>query len=244
MTPATGPIERRSLHDELAERVRRMIVEGEIDAGARINERDLCERFGVSRTPLREALKVLAREGYVCLTPNRGATAATLTVEDLEEAFPVMGALEALAGELAGRNATDAQIAGIVELNERMRACHRSGDRPGYFALNEAIHLALAEASGNRTLEQMQRSLDGRVRRGRYQANISRERWDEAMEEHEAMAAALAARDGVLLGRILKRHLDNKLRALRESLAVVGATQRGDVGAEPAGSSGRRSRTR
>lgn len=215
---AIDPIVRRSLHDELADRVRAMIVEGEIEAGARINERELCLRFGVSRTPLREALKVLAREGYVRLTPNRGAAAAGLTVEDLEEAFPVMGALEALAGELACRNAVDAEIADILATHAEMRERHRAGDRPAYFRLNERIHLAIAAASRNATLEQMQRSLDGRVRRGRYQANLSRARWDQAMAEHEEIAEALARRDGERLGEVLRRHLQNKLGALREAL--------------------------
>ena len=213
------PIERRSLHAALAERLRAMIVEGEIAPGARIEERALCERFGVSRTPLREAIKVLEREGYVRLTPNRGAAATELTRQDLEEAFPIMGALEALAGELAARQATDERIAAILALHEEMRGRHRAGDRPAYFALNERIHLAIAEASGNATLERMQRSLDGRVRRGRYQANMSRERWDQAMAEHEAIAEALSARDGPRLGAILRLHLENKLGALRAALA-------------------------
>lgn len=219
LTSAAEPIERRPLHDALADRVRRLIVEGGIEPGARINERLLCERFGVSRTPLREALKVLHAEGYVALTPGRGATAATLTTADLEEAFPVMGALEALAGELAAAHATDAEIASILALHGEMRARHRAGDRPAYFALNERIHLAIAEASRNPTLQRMQRSLDGRVRRGRYQANISRARWDQAMAEHEGIAEALAARDGPRLGAVLRLHLANKLAALRESLA-------------------------
>lgn len=216
---ATDAIVRRPLlHDELAVRVRKMIVEGEIEAGARINERTLCERFGVSRTPIREALKVLAREGYVQLHPGRGSTAADLTLKDIEEAFPVMAALEALAGELAARHATDAQIASILALHEEMRARHREGDRPAYFALNERIHLAIAEGSSNATLERMQRSLDGRVRRGRYQANMSRARWDQAMAEHEQIADALGARDGARLGNLLRRHLENKLNALRDSI--------------------------
>jgi DNA-binding GntR family transcriptional regulator len=209
------PIARASLHDELAIRLRRMIVEDELEPGARINERELCGLFGVSRTPLREAIKVLAREGYVNLTPNRGATVAALTAQDLEEAFPVMGVLEALAGELAARNATDAQIAGILADHTRMRGAFEAGDRPAYFALNEAIHLAIAEAAGNGTLEQMQRSLDGRVRRGRYQANISAARWSQAMEEHEEIAEALSNRDGHRLAEVLRRHLRNKLEALR-----------------------------
>lgn len=215
---APDPIRRRSLHDELADRLRVMIVEGEIAAGERVNERALCERFEVSRTPLREALKVLAREGYVRLTPNRGATAAGLTLEDLEEAFPVMGALEALAGELACRHATEEEIAAILAMNVEMRARHAAGDRSEYARLNERIHLAIAAASRNPTLELMQRSLDGRVRRGRYQANISRARWDQAMAEHEEIAEALAARDGDRLGRVLRRHLENKLAALREAM--------------------------
>lgn len=215
---ATDPINRLSLHEELAVRVRKLIVEGEIQAGERINERELCLRFGVSRTPVREALKVLAREGYVRLTPNRGATAAELTEQDLAEAFPIMGALEALAGELAAEQASDEEIAAILRLHEEMRERHAAEDRPAYFALNEAIHLAIAAASSNATLEAMQRSLDGRVRRGRYQANISRERWDQAMAEHEAMMEALAARDGPRLGALLRLHLANKLAALRASL--------------------------
>ena len=215
---ATDAIARPSLHDELAVRVRRMIVEGEIAAGARINERALCERFGVSRTPVREALKVLAREGYVQLHPRRGSTAADLTLQDLEEAFPVMAALEALAGELAALHATDAQIASILALHEEMRARHGAGDRPAYFALNERIHLAIAAASGNATLERMQRSLDGTVRRGRYQANMSLARWDQAMAEHERIAEALRTRDGHRLGLLLRSHLENKHDALRDSI--------------------------
>ena len=216
---ADGPIERRPLHEALAERLRQMIVEGAIEPGARIDERALCERFGVSRTPLREAIKVLGREGYVTLVPGRGATAAALTERDLEEAFPIMGALEALAGELAAIHATDEQIAAIRALHEAMRERHRAGDRPAYFALNERIHLAIAAASGNTTLEAMQRSLDGRVRRGRYQANVSRARWDQAMAEHERIMEALADRDGPALGAILRLHLAGKLAALREAIA-------------------------
>jgi len=222
MTPLDrkDAIARRSLHEELSDRLREMIVEGEIEPGARINEMALCARFDVSRTPLREALKVLAREGYVLLTQNRGASVAALTPADLEEAFPVMGALEALAGELACRNATDAEIRAIRALHDRMAAHHRAGERQPYFRLNERIHLAIAEAARNPTLARMQRSLDGRVRRGRYQANISQTRWDQAMAEHEAIIAALVARDGPGLAGVLRMHLENKLAALRGALAT------------------------
>ena len=87
---------RRTLHHDVLERLRQMIFDGELSAGSKVRENDLCERFGVSRTPMREALKVLASEGLVHLTPNWGAVISELTLQDLEDAFPVMGALEAL----------------------------------------------------------------------------------------------------------------------------------------------------
>ncbi|MEM1343180.1 MAG: GntR family transcriptional regulator [Pseudomonadota bacterium] len=218
--PAAIP--RRPLHAELVERVRTMIVEGEIPAGERISEKELCARFAVSRTPLREALKVLALEGYVILTPNRGASAAALTRADLEEAFPVMGALEALAGELACRHASEEEVRAILALHREMAAHHTRGERQPYFRLNERIHLAIAEAARNPTLERMQRSLDGRVRRGRYQANISQARWDQAMAEHERIADALSARDGARLAEELRQHLLNKMHALSDKLDESG----------------------
>ncbi|WP_299822467.1 GntR family transcriptional regulator [uncultured Jannaschia sp.] len=217
-----GPIVRASLHDELAVRLRSMIVEDRLEPGERINERDLCELFGVSRTPLREAIKVLAREGYVTLTPNRGACVAVLTETDLSDAFPIMAALEALAGELAARAASDAQIAAILSDHVRMRTAFENRDISAYFRLNEAIHLGIASASGNPTLELMQRSLDGRVRRGRFQANVSAHRWNQAMAEHEEIAEALSERDAPRLSEVLRRHLNNKLEALRERMAETG----------------------
>ncbi len=211
----TDPILRPSLHDELAARLRRMIVEDALPPGARIPERDLCARFGVSRTPLREAIKVLAREGYVVLTPNRGASVAVLTERDLDEAFQIMAALEALAGELAAEHATDAEIAAIRADTDAMGRAFEAGDRPAYFARNEAIHRGIVCASGNAMLAEMQRGLDGRVRRARYRANIGSARWHQAMAEHEEIAAALALRDGTRISDLLRRHLLNKREALR-----------------------------
>jgi DNA-binding GntR family transcriptional regulator len=109
----TDSIPRRSLHDELTERLRRLITHGELSPGQKIREKALCLQFGVSRTPLREALKVLASEGIVTLRPNRGAVVSALTVEELEEVFPVMGALEALSGEIACRHITDQELEAI-----------------------------------------------------------------------------------------------------------------------------------
>ena len=213
------PIRRRSLHDELVGRLREMIIEGHLAPGEKLSEQALGDQFHVSRTPLREALKVLATEGLIDIRPNRGASVAPLTIADLDEVFPIMGALEALSGELACRNATGQQIARAQALHKQMVEKYEAGALSAYFRLNEKIHEVILEAAGNRTLEKMQHGLAGRVRRARYMANMSPARWEQAVDEHEEIIAAFAARDGKRLGQILKRHLANKLEAVKVALA-------------------------
>jgi DNA-binding GntR family transcriptional regulator len=214
-----APIQRRPLHNELVDRLRHMIIEGDLAPGEKLSEKDLCIQFGVSRTPLREAMKVLASEGLVQLTPNRGGTVARLTLADLDEAFPIMGALEALSGELACRNITDAEVARIEELHRRMVRKYEAGALRDYFKLNEQIHQMILDAARNPTLAQMQLSLSGRVRRARYMANMSPARWAKAVAEHEKILAALSARDGKRLAVLLKDHLANKLLTVKDALS-------------------------
>ncbi len=219
LTTRTGtPLRRRSLHEELTEALREMIVSGQLPMGQKVPEKDLCELYGVSRTPLREALKVLATDGLVNLEPNRGAWVSAITVEDLDEMFPVMAALEALAGELACKQITDDEVEAIRALHNRMLGHYKAGELPEYFALNQQIHEAILAAAHNDTLTVHYRSLSTRVRRGRYMANMTRERWDQAMAEHELILDRLAARDGAALAVILKDHLEKTSVTLRESL--------------------------
>jgi DNA-binding GntR family transcriptional regulator len=207
-------ISRRPLHEEAVDRLRDLIVQGELAPGARLNERVLTGQLGISRTPLREAIKLLATEGLVELLPNRGAIVAPLDAARLTEALSVMGALEALAGELACRHATAEQLAEIRALHYEMLAMHARGDLAGYFRYNQAIHLKLVEASGNAVLATTYRQLNANVRRARYMANLSKERWDEAVREHEDILAALAARDAQRLTALLRDHLAAKLAAV------------------------------
>jgi len=218
-TSAIAPIERRALHEDLAEKLRRAIVHGELRPGEKISEKILCEQFGVSRTPVREALKILSTEGLVQLMQNRGASVTEVTWEDMQHAFPVMGALEALAGELACQNASDAQIERAAALHARMVAMFEKGDRKGYFRVNEEVHQLILEASGNTALPRLLRTVSGQVRRARYMANLSKERWTEAVAEHEEILSAFAARDGKRVSRLLKAHLANKLSALAKAFA-------------------------
>ena len=225
-------IARRSLHGELVERLRDLITSGALAPGSKIQESTLCERFGVSRTPLREALKVLASEGIVTLLPNRGAVVSALTVAELEEVFPVMGALESLSGEIACRHITDAEIANIAAVHKAMVEYWRKGEMQSYFRLNQSIHEAILNATRNETLKSVYRGLAGRLLTARYVANMSEERWAQAVDEHEAILESLKARDGRRLARILKEHLATKLETVKSWLA------KSNLAASPAASNG------
>lgn len=214
---AITPISRRPLHEEAVDRLRELIIQGKLSPGVRLNERMLCEQLGISRTPLREALKLLALEGLVSLLPNRGAQVAPLEEGRLSQVLEVMGALEALAGELACRHANAERIAEVRALHEEMVATHARGDLASYFRYNQAIHLKIIEASGNATLANIYRQLNANVLRARYMANLSRERWDEAVREHEQILAALTARDVARVRRLLQDHLAHKLAAVAQT---------------------------
>ena len=219
-TVPPGHAEKRPLHEAVIDRLRDMIVHGDLVPQTKLNERVLCERLGISRTPLREAIKLLASEGLVELLPNRGAMVAPLDPQRVKEIFVVMGGLEALAGELACRDASDADISEIRALHYQMIAHHKRGELADYFHYNQLIHIKLVACAGNATLTQTYRSLNAHVRRARYMANLSRERWDKAVEEHEQILEALVKRDSKRLQQLLRDHLANKLVVVMEALAA------------------------
>lgn len=216
--PAEARSTPRLLHESATDRLRDMIVEGDLAPGTRLNERVLCGELGISRTPLREALRMLASEGLVELLPNRGAIVTALTLEKIREVFAVMAVLEALAGELACRNITPAQLNELRALHYQMLAHHARGELAAYFRCNQEIHAKIAEASGNATLAATYRNLNAHVRRARFMANLSQARWDKAVEEHEAMLDALVRRDGGRLQQLLREHLGHKMIAVLAAL--------------------------
>jgi DNA-binding GntR family transcriptional regulator len=198
------------LHEEVVGSVRAMLLDGAIPPGARIPERDLCEKLQISRTPLREALKVLAAEGLVQLLPNRGSRAAKLTDRDMRDLFEVCQGLEALAGELACERITDAEIADVAAAHAAMAQYYRDGDLLQYYRCNRHIHEAIIAAAGNPVLSGLYESVTARIRRARYVTPMTPRRWALAVQEHEAILNALQRRDGVGLSHILRAHLRHK----------------------------------
>jgi DNA-binding GntR family transcriptional regulator len=212
------------LHSEILVRLRDHIIDGHLADGARIPERQLCEMFGISRTPLREALKVLASEGVVELLPNRGARVRRMGARDLGELFDMMGGLEALAGRLACENITDEEVAAIEDKHHEMYGFYIRQDMPSYFECNQQIHRMILMAARNATLVPAHTGLSDRIRRLRFSANLARkrDRWGEAMREHETMLDALRRRDGATLSDILFQHLRNKRDATTEYMLEAG----------------------
>lgn len=211
-----------SLHEGLLDGLRALIDEGVLLPGARVPERELCERFTVSRTPLRECLKVLAAEGLVTLLPNRGARIATLGDDQLQHLFEVIAALEAEGGRLACQRITPGGAAEIQALHRRMHAHFLRGELREYFTLNQAIHEAILAAAGNPVLSTAHASLAQRITRARYLSNrIHPDRWQAAMDEHDAILQALLDRDGPRLGRLLAEHLHNKRDIITEALRAA-----------------------
>lgn len=198
-----------TLHREILPRLRDYVVEGNIPDGGRIPERDLCQMFGISRTPLREAVKVLAAEGLIDLLPNRGARIRTLNPAEIAELFDLMAGLEALAGRLACENITDDQIDFIEDTHRAMYAHYLRGNRHGYFACNQRIHDMIFAIAANAALSAAARTLQGRLRRVRFAANLDDQgdRWREAVREHELILDALRRRAGGELADILFAHL-------------------------------------
>lgn len=207
---STQAITRTSLHQELVERLQLLIIGGTFEPGTKVPEKDLCEQFGVSRTPLREALKVLASDGLIRLEPNRGAWVTTVTISEVEEVFPVLGALEALSGKLACQHITDAEIDTVRALHDQMIQSYERRDLDSYFSINQKIHRAILVAARNETLATSCQALSLRMQRARYLANMTEGRWYDAVQEHETILKHLVARDGKQLAEILLDHMDAK----------------------------------
>ncbi|HSN21911.1 MAG TPA: GntR family transcriptional regulator [Usitatibacter sp.] len=213
------PIVRPALQEEIVVRIRQMIEDGLLLPGSRIPERQLCAQLGVSRTPLREAFRILASQGLLELTPRRGATVKKLQADEINHMFQVLEVLEALAGELACGVMSDGELRRIEELHERMMAAYRRRDRRRFFEINQLIHESIVAASGNPVLERVYEGLNGLARRIRYLPQITETQWRVAAQEHEAIMKALKARNRQALGRVLRTHLRTKRERVKGLLA-------------------------
>ncbi len=205
-----------SLHDQAATRLREMIFEGSLTPGSFLDEAALCERLAVSRTPLREALKVLCAEGLLRHEPRRGCFVNEVTERDLDDIFPVIALLEGRCAFEAARNASDADLQELAVLHQRLERQAQAGQIPEYYATNLAIHEAIIALADNRWLAQVIGDLRKILKLARQQQLHAPGRLAQSLSEHMAVYAALRARDSAGAEAGMRTHLLRQREALRE----------------------------
>jgi len=209
---------RLGLDRRIAEQLRRMIVRCELLPGTPISEARLCVQMHVSRTPLREALKLLASEGLVDLRPNRRPLVRAISESETVQLFEALGAVERIAAEMAAERLTPAELKRLTALQARMEEHHAASRKDPYSQLNEDIHCAIVAGAGNPVLVETHASLLARAKRARYAALAATGRWSESVTEHREVLQALLARDARKAGHLLFEHVVLTGRAVVEAL--------------------------
>jgi len=205
MTDTAGPP--KPLPQQVADYIRDLIIHDRLKPGERIRERAIAETLNVSRTPMREALKLLAMERLVDLKPNRSAVVVNATDTEIANMLTVYTELEALGGKIACRMATEADFGRVTRYHQVLNEAFEKEDRAAYFAANQALHLSIIAASRNPTLIEMHGHLNIRLYRIRYLAVMRLQEWRAAASEHAPLVEALEQRDGERLADLLKKHL-------------------------------------
>ena len=224
-------IARKPLHEEVAERLRELITEGLLVAGSKLNERVLCGQLMVSRTPLREAFKLLAAQKLIDLSPNRGASVAVLTRADIEQLFELMASLEGLSGELAAQRISGSELTELNALHFEMLAAHARRDLPNYYRINRQIHELINRCARNKALSETYGSVNLRIQHLRFRSNFNTTKWDAAVNEHGLMLDALARHDANAMRAVLEQHLRHKLQAVLDHFDAQAQVVNGPHGA-------------
>jgi DNA-binding GntR family transcriptional regulator len=210
MNPAP-PLARRALYEEVAERLREQIYTRQLEPGSWIDEQRLAVEYGISRTPLREALKVLHVEGLVTMKPGRGACVTEVSRDDITQVYHLLGLLESDAAADAAAHASEAELAQLQQLHEQLE--RRQRQRDAFFAANEAFHLSLLQAAGNRWRLQIVTDLRKVMKLNRHHSLFRQGRIAESLAEHRALMQALLGRDAATARRLMQAHFANGLAA-------------------------------
>lgn len=208
---AVAHVAPRALYEEVAERLRQRIYSRELAPGDWVDEVRIAEQLGISRTPLREALKVLAAEGLVTMKVRRGAYVTESSPKDLADVYHLLALLETDAAQAVASRATDAQLAELGALHADLEAA--VDDTPRFFALNERVHLRLLELADNRWRLQVVQDLRKVMKLHRQHSLLKTGRLNESLAEHRALMQAITARDAARAADCMRRHFKGGLEA-------------------------------
>jgi len=205
----------RALYEEVAERLRQRIFERELEPGSWIDELKIAEAYGISRTPLREALKVLAAEGLVTMKVRRGAYVTEVSERDLSDVYHLLSLLEADAAGVVASTATSEQLEELKTLHSELEAAAKPSkpDRELFFEINERFHMRLLEIANNRWRNQMVTDLRKVMKLNRHNSLLKSGRLEESLNEHRAVMKALTERDTALSMQCMQEHFKNGLEA-------------------------------
>lgn len=209
----------RPLHAAATTKIREMIRKGELVVGQKVAEAGLCEQLGISRTPLREALRSLSSEGLVRLVPNRGAFVTQPSAAEIRELFGVMGILEGACACMAAERLTGAELRELERLHEELERHYAARDHEGYITANNEYHTFVQELAGNGTLSAVITGLRAKVFLHRFRQLYVQDRFDRSICEHRELLAAFRDRDAARAETVMKGHLAKQCDALVEDLA-------------------------
>ena len=201
----------RALYEEVAEQLRQRIFRRELEPGSWIDELKIAEEFGISRTPLREALKVLAAEGLVTMKVRRGAYVTEMSEKDLRDVYHLLSLLESDAARVVAATASEAQLHELQDLHAELEAA--AGERERFFAVNERFHMRLLEMADNRWRSQMVADLRKVMKLNRHNSLLKQGRIEDSLSEHRTVMAAIALRDGSATAQAMQAHFAQGLEA-------------------------------
>lgn len=201
-------------------RIRELIRTGRLEKGQKIVEKELCETLGISRTPLREALRVLSAEGLIDLVPHKGAYVSQPSMEEIRDMFEVMGVLEGTCARIAAEKMTEEEFRRLEALHAELERHYESRDPEGYIRANNAYHVRVQELTGNRVLNEIVNGLREKVLLYRYRQLYRPDRFDQSIREHRELLEAFRRRDPARAEAVMQHHLRKQCEAL---VSVYGA---------------------
>ncbi len=209
-------IKKSTLHMQIADRLREMIMTGQLKEGDKINENELCASMGISKTPLREALRVLSVEGLISLVPNRGSFVTKPTIDEIKEMFEVMSVLEGVCARAAAGKMNAAALDTVEALHARLEQEYTTRDQKEYIRVNNQYHKFIQQLAGNRTLNQIVNGLREKILLYRFQSLNLPGRFDDSIKEHRELLEAFRQKAAQRAERIMKKHLKNQSLALEK----------------------------